>query len=163
MVKIEHLNFSTKIIVAKSEKHKMVTKIRQEQFCYEKLTMNFFVGWRLGLVGRGQGILMAIFCHLGQNFSRILGIHSSYFIQIVYNKKFQSCTRHNESVFVAGLSWPDRFVKTFLSPASEASKEVANLSERKNLHTPVYGVKEFICLSLCLSLMNFDLNYLQTG
>ena len=24
--------------------------------------------------------------------------------------------------------------------------EVANLTERKNLHTPVYGVKEFVCL-----------------
>ena len=30
-----------------------------------------------------------------------------------------------------------------LSPASEASREVANLTERKNTHTPVYGVKEF--------------------
>ena len=26
-------------------------------------------------------------------------------------------------------------------PASKASREVANLTERKNLHTPVYGVK----------------------
>ena len=32
-------------------------------------------------------------------------------------------------------------------PVSEVSKEVANLTERKNLHTPVYGVKE---LSVCL-------------
>ena len=30
------------------------------------------------------------------------------------------------------------------SPASEVSKEVANLTERKNAHTPVYGVKEFV-------------------
>ena len=29
-------------------------------------------------------------------------------------------------------------------PASETSREVANLTKRKNLHTPVYGVKEFI-------------------
>ena len=34
-------------------------------------------------------------------------------------------------------------------PASEASREVANLTERKNLHTPVYGVKEFVRLSVC--------------
>ena len=27
------------------------------------------------------------------------------------------------------------------TPASEASKEVANLTERKNPQTPVYGVK----------------------
>ena len=32
-------------------------------------------------------------------------------------------------------------------PASEASREVANLTERKNPHTPVHGVKE--CLSVC--------------
>ena len=37
------------------------------------------------------------------------------------------------------------------SPANKASREVANLTERKNLHTPVYGVKEFVCLSVCLS------------
>ena len=30
--------------------------------------------------------------------------------------------------------------------ASEASREVENLTERKNPHTPVYGVKEFVCL-----------------
>ena len=42
-------------------------------------------------------------------------------------------------------------------PASEARWEVANLTERKNLHTPVYGVK-FVCLSV----INFDPNYLGT-
>ena len=31
-------------------------------------------------------------------------------------------------------------------PASEVSREVANLTERKNPHAPVYGVKEFVCL-----------------
>ena len=46
-----------------------------------------------------------------------------------------------------------------LSPASKGSREVANLTWRKNLHTPVYGVKEFVCLSV----MNFDPNYLRTG
>ena len=38
----------------------------------------------------------------------------------------------------------------FYPLASEASREVANLTERKNPHTPVYGVKEFVHLSLCL-------------
>ena len=33
-------------------------------------------------------------------------------------------------------------------PASKASGEVANLTERKNPHAPVYGVKEFVCLSV---------------
>ena len=41
---------------------------------------------------------------------------------------------------------------------SQASREVANLTERKK-HTPVYGVKEFVCLSVG----NFDPNYLKTG
>ena len=36
---------------------------------------------------------------------------------------------------------------------------VANLTERKNPHTPVNGVKEFFCLSVA----NFDLIYLRTG
>ena len=34
-------------------------------------------------------------------------------------------------------------------PESKVSKEEANLTERKNPHTPVYGVKEFVCLSVC--------------
>ena len=42
---------------------------------------------------------------------------------------------------------------------SEASREVANLTGRKNPHTPLYGVKEFVCLSEA----KFDLNYLRTG
>ena len=38
-------------------------------------------------------------------------------------------------------------------------REVANLTARKIPHTPVYGVKEFIHLSV----VNFDPNYLGTG
>ena len=43
--------------------------------------------------------------------------------------------------------------KSFYRPASEASREVANLddpnlTEIKNPHTPVYGVRKFVCLSL---------------
>ena len=34
-----------------------------------------------------------------------------------------------------------------LSPASQASREVANLTERKNPHNLVYGVKEYIVSS----------------
>ena len=44
-------------------------------------------------------------------------------------------------------------------PVSKACREVANLTWRKNPHTPVYGVKEFVFLSVT----NFDLNYLRTG
>ena len=39
----------------------------------------------------------------------------------------------------------------YYPPASKASRKVANLTERKNPHTPVYGVKEFVCLSVCPS------------
>ena len=42
-----------------------------------------------------------------------------------------------------------RFVSVHHPSASEATREVANLTERKNLHTSVYGVKEFDCLSIC--------------
>ena len=35
-----------------------------------------------------------------------------------------------------------------LSPASIASREVANLTQEKNPHAPVYGVKEFVCYQI---------------
>ena len=37
------------------------------------------------------------------------------------------------------------------TPASKASVKLANLTERKNLHTDSYGVKEFVCLSVLWS------------
>ena len=45
-------------------------------------------------------------------------------------------------------------------PLSEASREVSNLTERKNPHNTVYGVKN---VSVCLSVTNFDPNYFMTG
>ena len=39
-------------------------------------------------------------------------------------------------------------IGTFIPPASEASRELANLTERKNPNTHVYVVKEFVCLSV---------------
>ena len=38
--------------------------------------------------------------------------------------------------------------KSLYPPTSEASREVTNLTERKNPHTPIYDVKEFVCLSV---------------
>ena len=38
----------------------------------------------------------------------------------------------------------------YYSPVSKASREVANLTKRKNPHNPLYGVKEFVCLSVWL-------------
>ena len=37
----------------------------------------------------------------------------------------------------------------YYPPASKASREVANLTRRKNPHTPIYDVEEFVCLSVC--------------
>ena len=54
-------------------------------------------------------------------------------------------------------------IKVVYPPASKVSREVVNLTWRKNPHTTVYGVKEFVCLSICLSVVKFDLNYLRTG
>ena len=38
-----------------------------------------------------------------------------------------------------------KIYSTFNPPLSKSSWEVANLTKRKNPHTPVYGVKEFVC------------------
>ena len=42
------------------------------------------------------------------------------------------------------------FVNYIYPTASEGSREVANLTERKNLNTPVYGVEDFVCLSVTI-------------
>ena len=49
-----------------------------------------------------------------------------------------------EITFYPLLIPPPGLYSTSLSPASEGSREVVNLTERKNPHTPVYGV----CLSV---------------
>ena len=50
------------------------------------------------------------------------------------------------------VPWYNASIKTVKlnPPASKASREVAILTERKNPHTPLYGVKEFVCLSVRL-------------
>ena len=57
------------------------------------------------------------------------------------------------------INYSLHFTESNNPPASKASREVANLTERKNPHTPVYGVKEFVCLSVT----KFDPNYHRTG
>ena len=63
------------------------------------------------------------------------------------------------------IDWTDLFknnhqlINILNPPGSKASSEVANLTERKNTHNLVNCVKY---LSVCLCLMNFDLNYLTT-
>ena len=47
----------------------------------------------------------------------------------------------------------------FCPPGSEASREVLDFFFQLNLLTPVYGVKEFVRLSVT----KFDPNYLRTG
>ena len=57
--------------------------------------------------------------------------------------------------------WPNPHFSCIANypPAREASREAENLTERKNQHTPVYGLKEFVHLSV----IKFDTNYLRTG
>ena len=45
-------------------------------------------------------------------------------------------------------------------PASKASREEANLTEGKNLQIHVYGIKEFVTLSVCLSVCPFIISEL---
>ena len=55
-----------------------------------------------------------------------------------------------QKLFWAGYSSTRQIRKKCNHPASEASREIANLTERKNQHIPMYGVKEFVCLSVWL-------------
>ena len=43
-------------------------------------------------------------------------------------------------------------------PTSEGSRKVANFTERKNLHTPEYGVRESVCLSVFGHIFGFAHN-----
>ena len=69
-------------------------------------------------------------------------------------KSRNSCKSHHQK----GTCWKN-FGLLIYPPVSKASREVANLNERKNPHTHIYGVKEFVCLSIT----NFDPNNLGTG
>ena len=50
-----------------------------------------------------------------------------------------------------------------MSAISNKESVYSKLSEQKNMHTPVYGIKEFVCLYVCLSVTHFGPNYLRTG
>ena len=54
-----------------------------------------------------------------------------------------ACEVFTSHLLVLGGNW---LLSTLYPPASEASREVANLTWRKNQHAPVYGVKELVCL-----------------
>ena len=43
-----------------------------------------------------------------------------------------------------------QFSLKFYTPASKASREATNLTERKNPNTPLNDVKDFVRLSVCL-------------
>ena len=47
--------------------------------------------------------------------------------------------------------WHKKKLRVIYPPANEASREVANLIERKNLHTPFHIWCQRICMSVCLS------------
>ena len=60
-------------------------------------------------------------------------------------KIHQACyTYHSKARFLFKFKYSK--TKLIYSPASKASREVANLTESKTPHTPVYGVIEFVCL-----------------
>ena len=44
------------------------------------------------------------------------------------------------------MTLKEKVTQKFYPPASEASREEVNLTERENLHTPVYGVKDYMKL-----------------
>ena len=62
---------------------------------------------------------------------------------LVHHASFWSQMSHFEWLFA---SWFWLYYFADHSPASEAISEVANLTARKNQHTPVHGLKEFFCL-----------------
>ena len=60
---------------------------------------------------------------------------------------FVKCQQiHIWKIFLTDVYTWNLIVVVDYPPASEASREVANLTWRKNPHTPKYGVKEFVCL-----------------
>ena len=54
-------------------------------------------------------------------------------------------------VFIIQLTFMNQITHYHYPPAREGRREAANLTQRRNPHTPVYGVTEFVCLSVCLS------------
>ena len=63
---------------------------------------------------------------------------------------FSRMDKYPKNVSKPHIHYSRNKISIFDPPASEASMKVANLTERKNLHTPVYGAKEFVCLSVCM-------------
>ena len=56
------------------------------------------------------------------------------------------------------LTW-SKMERKYNPPGSEVCRKLANSTERKNLPTPVCGVKECVYMSV----LNFNPNYLRTG
>ena len=86
----------------------------------------------------------------------------------VYGCSISPLTQNNFLKYLPDLKSNKKWLSSVLyffsfPPASEARRKVANLIGRKNSHTSVYGVKEFVRLSVCLSVVIFDPNYLRTG
>ena len=68
----------------------------------------------------------------------------------ILNPIISGVAEHNGLKMLQETNYIQKIDSSFIPPGSEASREVANLTERKNPHTLVYGVKEFVCLSVCL-------------
>ena len=72
---------------------------------------------------------------------------------VVWYFKQLMCAAHTPKAVYITFVGP--FKPFFVDPpASKARREVANLTEGKSLHTPVYGVKEFVCLPVCYTILH---------
>ena len=73
------------------------------------------------------------------NFASIHILHVQKYYEILHMLGKYSGDLNNSVSYSNGL----------VIPLQAKRVEVANLTERKNPHTPVYSVKEFVCVSVC--------------
>ena len=76
--------------------------------------------------------------------------------KIFYQRSYNTS---NLRYFLLNIKFHLCHICDLIPSESKVSRDVANLTGRKNLHTPVYGVIEFVCPSVT----NFDPNYLRSG
>ena len=84
--------------------------------------------------------------------------HLKYDLQKVWISNGQISEPH--CMVIVHPTWINILLNSAIIPLqAKQAREITNLTERKNPNTPVYGVKEFVCLSVCLSVINFDPDY----
>ena len=78
----------------------------------------------------------------------LISTHSYFHSEILVQDFFSQNFRFEMNSFPTTQRTSRKYPFLF-HPFCKTSREVANLTERKNPHTPAYGVKEFVCLSVC--------------